>query len=230
MLKDILHPLRLDDLAKSWLLEDTSSFDFGGGIVNDDKTEFIIFMKSPGILAGIPFANAVFRQLGLAAEWFNNDGDFITTQSEIAKIHGPANKLLLSERVVLNVLSRASGVATIASRMRAALESCGWKGILAGTRKTTPGFRMVEKYALLIGGVDMHRYDLSSMVMLKDNHVSICGSIEKASILFLFFVCIIIFPPFNMGRVMESTNPPPFQKKCLVYNTNETVEEKIHSF
>lgn len=181
MCNNILHPLRLDELAKSWLLEDTSSFDYGSGVVEDQESEFIIYMKSPGMLAGIPFANAVFKQLGLYCEWFHKEGDWIFSVSEIAKIRGPANKLLLSERVVLNVLSRASGVATITFKMRSLLESSGWKGILAGTRKTTPGFRMVEKYALLIGGADMHRYDLSSMVMLKDNHVSISGSIEKAS-------------------------------------------------
>lgn len=180
MCTNILHPLRLNELARNWLLEDTSSFDFGSGVVDQHESEFFILMKSPGILAGVPFANAVFSQLGLTADWIHGDGDWVLPVKQVARILGPANKLLLAERVVLNVLSRASGVATITSKMCALLASTGWKGILAGTRKTTPGFRMVEKYALLIGGADMHRYDLSSMVMLKDNHVSISGSIEKA--------------------------------------------------
>lgn len=180
----ILHPLRLDELAKSWLLEDTSNFDYGSSAVDQHESEFVIFMKSAGVLAGIPFANAVFAQLGLIPNWFYSDGEFINPNpiTGIAKICGPANKLLLSERVVLNMLSRASGVATVTSQMCSTVRNAGWKGTLAGTRKTTPGFRMVEKYALLVGGADTHRYDLSSMVMLKDNHVSISGSVEKVSV------------------------------------------------
>lgn len=189
MCSNILHPLRLEELARNWLLEDASSFDYAGGCIDSCESEFLIFMKSPGILAGIPFANAVFAQLGLTPEWFKEDGDWVTPITEIARICGPANKLLLAERVVLNVLSRASGVATITSKLCTVLASTGWKGTLAGTRKTTPGFRMVEKYALLIGGADMHRYDLSSMVMLKDNHVNISGSIQKARVLFPLYKC-----------------------------------------
>lgn len=184
MYKNILHPLRLEELAKNWLLEDTSNFDFGGGIVEERPCEFVIYMKSTGMLAGIPFANAVFARLDLQPEWYREEGAWITSKTEIAKIKGPANKLLLAERIVLNVLSRASGVATTTSRLCNKLASTGWQGVVAGTRKTTPGFRMVEKYALLVGGADMHRYDLSSMVMLKDNHISISGSVKEASIYF----------------------------------------------
>lgn len=184
MYRNILHPVKLNEFAKNWLLEDTSSFDYASAVVDQKEIEFVIYMKSPGVLAGIPFANAVFSQLGLTPVWFYSDGDKITSLSEIARISGQANKLLLAERVVLNVLSRASGVATITSIMREQLTGIGWKGVLAGTRKTTPGFRMVEKYALLVGGADMHRYDLSSMIMLKDNHVTMAGSIEQATNLF----------------------------------------------
>ncbi|XP_054712027.1 nicotinate-nucleotide pyrophosphorylase [carboxylating]-like isoform X1 [Uloborus diversus] len=180
MLESILHPIHLKELAKQWMLEDVTNYDFGGGVVGDTECEFTIFMKSPGVLAGIPFANAVFSELGLKANWIHKEGEKIFPITPVVKIFGSARKLLLAERIVLNVLSRASGVATIASNMKSQLESVGWKGALAGTRKTTPGFRMVEKYALLVGGADTHRYDLSSMVMLKDNHVTISGSIETA--------------------------------------------------
>lgn len=184
MYRNILHPVILNELAKNWLLEDTSSFDYASAVVDQKEVEFVIYMKSPGVLAGIPFATAVFSQLGLTPVWFYSDGDIITSLSEIARISGQANKLLLAERVVLNVLSRASGVATITAAMREQLTGIGWKGVLAGTRKTTPGFRMVEKYSLLVGGADMHRYDLSSMIMLKDNHVTMAGSILQATNLF----------------------------------------------
>ena len=101
---------------------------------------------------------------------------------------GGARQLLLGERVALNMIARASGSATrCVNWVAASIESdpparrayrlnqirarYGYKGFIAGTRKTTPGFRMVEKYAMLVGGVDTHRMDLSSMIMLKDNHI-----------------------------------------------------------
>lgn len=93
---------------------------------------------------------------------------------------GPACKLLQGERTTLNILTRASGIATHARELSKETERLGWKGEVAGTRKTTPGFRMVEKYALLVGGISTHRYDLSQMVMLKDNHIWSAGSITTA--------------------------------------------------
>jgi nicotinate-nucleotide pyrophosphorylase (carboxylating) len=98
----------------------------------------------------------------------------------IAKVHGPSRKLLLGERPALNMLARASGIATRARQLRHIKEKQNWKGVIAATRKTTPGFRIVEKYASLVGGVDQHRMDLSSMIMLKDNHIWARGSITKA--------------------------------------------------
>uniref|UniRef100_A0A3Q3FNP4 Nicotinate-nucleotide pyrophosphorylase [carboxylating] n=1 Tax=Labrus bergylta TaxID=56723 RepID=A0A3Q3FNP4_9LABR len=88
--------------------------------------------------------------------------------------------LLLGERPALNCLARASGIATRCSQLRAIATDGVWHGEVAGTRKTTPGFRLVEKYAMLVGGVSMHRQDLSGMVMLKDNHVWASGSITQA--------------------------------------------------
>lgn len=98
-----------------------------------------------------------------------------------AVVRGPARCLLLGERPALNCLARASGIATRCSQLRAMALKCGWHGEVAGTRKTTPGFRLVEKYAMLVGGVSMHRQDLSGMVMLKDNHIWASGSITQVS-------------------------------------------------
>lgn len=96
-----------------------------------------------------------------------------------AVVRGPARCLLLGERPALNCLARASGIATRCARLQAVAEAAGWRGEVAGTRKTTPGFRLVEKYAMLVGGTSMHRQDLSGMVMLKDNHVWASGSITE---------------------------------------------------
>jgi nicotinate-nucleotide pyrophosphorylase (carboxylating) len=99
---------------------------------------------------------------------------------EIAWVTGPANKLLQGERTALNVLTRASGIATYARELSKESKKLNWHGEIAGTRKTTPGFRMVEKYALLVGGISTHRYDLSQMVMLKDNHVWAAGGVVES--------------------------------------------------
>lgn len=98
----------------------------------------------------------------------------------MAIIKGPAYKILQAERVVLNLLARCSGIATLGYRLLQIQRRVRWQGYVAGTRKTTPGFRLVEKYGMLVGGVDTHRMDLSSMVMLKDNHIWSCGSIGEA--------------------------------------------------
>lgn len=98
----------------------------------------------------------------------------------LAIVRGPASNLLLGERVALNTYAECSAVATIASRVSQIAKEKGWKGRVAGTRKTTPGFRLVQKYGMVVGGMDTHRMDLSSMVMLKDNHIKVCGGITEA--------------------------------------------------
>jgi len=122
--------------------------------------------------------------LRFSVEWHMEEGAEFSPIVKVATVSGPARKLLLGERVALNTLARCSGVATKYSsqsqdianiprsrKMLQLVRQSGYPGILAGTRKTTPGFRLVEKYGMLVGGIDAHRYDLSSMIMLKDNHI-----------------------------------------------------------
>ncbi|KAJ3413962.1 nicotinate-nucleotide diphosphorylase (carboxylating) [Chytridiales sp. JEL 0842] len=101
-------------------------------------------------------------------------------RKEVAKVYGKARQILLGERPALNMLARASGIATRARALKQIAVQSGWEGLIAGTRKTTPSFRLVEKYAMLVGGIDTHRLDLSSMIMLKDNHIWATGSITSA--------------------------------------------------
>lgn len=166
----------------SWLEEDAPSFDIGGLVVGQECKTATLFMKEPGVLAGVPFAEEVWRQCGLKWEWKAEEGDYIhaTTKVPIAKVVGPANNLLMAERVSLNILARSSGIATRCKEISDIAKRIQFPGVIAGTRKTTPGFRLVEKYAMAVGGVDLHRFDLSSMVMLKDNHVWSTGSITQA--------------------------------------------------
>ena len=169
----------------AWLAEDTPSFDYGGFVVGSGQRTATLWGKSAGIIAGIPFFDEVFRQCGCTVEWHAREGSHVETQGakpkmKVATVTGPVNGLLQGERVALNILARCSGVASASRGLLINLRSAGYKGILAGTRKTTPGFRLVEKYGMMVGGADTHRMDLSSMIMLKDNHVWSRGSIAQA--------------------------------------------------
>ncbi|KAI5477613.1 hypothetical protein MNV49_006100 [Pseudohyphozyma bogoriensis] len=172
-------------IITSWLAEDTPSFDYGGFVVGEGVEEAILWGKSEGVLAGVPFVDEIFAQLGCSVTWHLAEGSAVAPtptnpKIKIATVKGPARCLLLGERVALNTMARCSGVAWKSQRVLLKARALGWKGIIAGTRKTTPGFRIVEKYGMLVGGVDQHRYDLSSMIMLKDNHIWSKGSITQA--------------------------------------------------
>lgn len=189
----VLNPASLQHLAREWLKEDTPSFDFAGFVVGEKEESAVILIKSPGVLAGCPFVDAIFKELDCKVEWLEKEGAWIEPTKTVATVSGKVRHLLLGERVALNCLCRASGIATYCKKLLKIAENCKWGGELAGTRKTTPGFRMVEKYALLVGGVSTHRYDLSSMIMLKDNHIWTAGSIAQVCI-FGWIVFLKIFP------------------------------------
>jgi len=167
-----------------YIQEDVPGFDYGGFVVGEKIEKAEILCKATGVICGIPFVSRIFQVLGCSIEWLVEEGSLIQIQNKkrvtVANITGPARKILLGERVGLNLLARASGIATMSRKARDLADAAGWKGRVAGTRKTTPGFRLVEKYALLVGGVDTHRFDLSSMIMLKDNHIASAGSITAA--------------------------------------------------
>ena len=177
-------PPYLERTVADWLRDDCPSLDVGGLVVGDGVTTATLWCKSSGVLAGKPFFDATFAALGdCVVTWLVDEGaaiDCAGGKVRAATVVGPARKLLLGERTALNALSRASGVASAAKRAVDVARSVGWRGTVAGTRKTTPGFRVVEKYALLVGGAGTHRLDLSQMVMLKDNHVWAAGSITTA--------------------------------------------------
>ncbi|ODV93983.1 hypothetical protein PACTADRAFT_4876 [Pachysolen tannophilus NRRL Y-2460] len=170
----------------SWISEDIPSFDYGGYVVGAKINTAILYCKSDGVLSGVPFADEVANQCGLKVEWLVQEGLFLKpSETEngkiiIAKVEGPVKDLLIAERLFLNILARCSGIATQSFLTIAKAREVGYTGIIAGTRKTTPGLRLLEKYSMLVGGCDTHRYDLSSMVMLKDNHIWSTGSITKA--------------------------------------------------
>lgn len=179
-----LLPVYWKSQVTEWFAEDTPSFDYGGFVVGSDERTATLYGKSQGILAGVPFFDEVFSQAGCTVKWHLKEGEVVDPGSAgklaVATVTGPVRKILLAERVALNTLARCSGIATKSREMNELCRKAGYTGILAGTRKTTPGFRLVEKYGMLVGGVDGHRHDLSSMIMLKDNHIWARGSITEA--------------------------------------------------
>lgn len=166
----------------TWLTEDVPSFDYGGYVVGENQREAFLLGKgqSAAVLAGSPFFNQIFAQLDCEVEWHVKEGDTFEPVKHVATVKGKARHLLLGERVALNMLARCSGIATKSRKVKDLARGYGYNGIIAGTRKTTPGFRLVEKYGMLVGGIDPHRHDLSSMIMLKDNHIWSSGSITAA--------------------------------------------------
>lgn len=185
---NLLPPGQIEKVVQQWLDDDMPSMtDVGGLVVGKSDREAKLWLKSSGVLAGKVFFETVFRLLGCTVTWQDvakDEGNLIDVSSQgkvhIATVRGPAHMLLRGERTALNTMSRCSGVATLSKEAVDRARALGWKGYVAGTRKTTPGFRIVEKYGLLVGGAATHRLDLSQMVMLKDNHIWSAGSITKA--------------------------------------------------
>ncbi|KAG9317477.1 Quinolinate phosphoribosyl transferase [Chiua virens] len=162
----------------AWLAEDTPSFDFAGYVVGEAEREAFLWGKGnqTAVLAGVPFFTEIFRQLECQIEWHMQEGETFEPVKHVATVRGKVRHLLLGERVALNLIARCSGIATKSKRMKDLARAYGYEGIIAGTRKTTPGFRLVEKYGMIVGGIDPHRHDLSSMIMLKDNHIWSAGT------------------------------------------------------
>lgn len=156
-----LLPQNLKSVIDAWIHDDMPSFDVGGLVVGNETKKAQLLMKSPGVFAGRPFFDIVFDSLGCNVEWeeIAVEGVYSDIKEKVvfATVTGPVHLILRGERTALNTLSRCSGVATLSREAADKARSLGWNGWVAGTRKTTPGFRIVEKYGLLVGGAATHR-------------------------------------------------------------------------
>ena len=184
-----LIPPTYKDHISSWMAEDIPSFDYSSCVVGDKPEKAILYAKADGVLAGVPFFNMVFELVNCKVEWDAKEGTLLKPDMSkgragyitLATVTGLAKDILMGERLALNILANASGIAFKSYRLhQIALAKDGFTGKVAATRKVTPGFRLVQKYAVLVGGCDAHRMDLSSMIMLKDNAIDSCGSITNA--------------------------------------------------
>ena len=174
--------LQVKRQIEAWLLED-----IGGGdltttniVSKDAQTKAVIHAKQAGVLAGIEVAKLVFQALSetISFKACVEDGAKLVKGTVIAEIEGDARAILTGERLALNLLQRMSGVATKTAQFAALLS--GTKARIVDTRKTTPGLRMLEKYAVTVGGGVNHRLGLYDAVMIKDNHIKVAGGITEA--------------------------------------------------
>jgi nicotinate-nucleotide pyrophosphorylase (carboxylating) len=149
-------------------------------LFSDELLKAHIISKEKGIVAGLFEAREVFRKLGAELIFVKKDGDFVNENTIVAEINGPARSILTGERLALNFICKMSGIATETKKLIDLCKSKNSKIKIAATRKTTPGFRKYEKKAVLIAGGDPHRFGLYDEVMIKDNHLKLVGSVEKA--------------------------------------------------
>jgi nicotinate-nucleotide pyrophosphorylase (carboxylating) len=141
-----------------------------------------LLIKQPGIFAGEKIAIEVFHRFDptMQVEVYIHDGAEVKPGDIVMSVKGKVQSLLQTERLMLNILQRMSGIATMTHRYQQALIDAGTKTRVLDTRKTTPGMRMLEKEAVKIGGGMNHRIGLFDMILLKDNHIDFCGGVHNA--------------------------------------------------
>lgn len=173
---------RLNQFIDAALAEDIGSGDHSTlAVIPEHQTHTaVLIIKEDCIIAGLAFAELVMKRLDTETEidFSFADGDFIPKGTKAGTITAKSRALLSGERLLLNTMQRMSGIATLTHDWNSRL--LGTKCRLLDTRKTTPGFRMLEKWAVKIGGAENHRFGLYDMVMLKDNHIDCSGGIIPA--------------------------------------------------
>lgn len=175
--------LILKDIVDQGLKEDLHYIDLttdlliSPGAVSKARIAF----KENGVLCGVPVIEAVFEALApgqMRYKYYKVEGERLSKGDLVAEIDGPTHALLKGERLCLNLLQRMSGIATISRQYAETVRHTGVK--IVDTRKTTPGLRALEKYAVRCGGCFNHRFNLSEGVLIKDNHIQACGGIREA--------------------------------------------------
>jgi nicotinate-nucleotide pyrophosphorylase (carboxylating) len=176
------HDTQIHAVISSALAEDIGSGDVTSRavIAQNHRSTASLIAKETFVLAGLPFAEEVFRLIdaGLAFKAVKKDGDTVKKDSVMAKITGSTRSLLVGERTALNFLQRLSGIATFTRTFVERVQ--GFSVKITDTRKTTPGIRFFEKYAVRIGGGVNHRSGLFDGILIKDNHIQAAGGIRKA--------------------------------------------------
>lgn len=175
-------PMHYDDVILRGLKEDINYIDVTTDnlIPEEQEANAVFLAKEDGVLCGMDVALRTLRLLdpGVTAEVYKKDGDALQKGQVFARVHGYTRALLKGERTALNLLQHLSGIATAAARAVKTVE--GTHASICDTRKTLPGLRVLEKYAVTVGGGRNHRFNLSDAALVKDNHVDAAGGIGKA--------------------------------------------------
>lgn len=178
----LLHDFIVEEHVKNALKEDIGFGDITTDylVPEDEVITAKLNTRQEGILCGIDIVEMVFKTLSkeVRVEKYFKDGEKIKKGDTLAVITGPARAILIGERTALNYVQRLSGIATETNKYQVAIGNN--KARITDTRKTTPGFRMFEKYAVFTGGARLHRFNLADCVMIKDNHIQFAGSITNA--------------------------------------------------
>ncbi len=178
----MIDPLAVDAVIESALREDIGFADLTSELVIPPETvaDLTLETRQEIVVAGIDVAAAVFRRRVPACtiELACADGATLRPGDRLGRVRGPARGLLTAERTALNLLQHLSGIATLTARYVALIAHT--KAVLVDTRKTTPGLRALEKHAVRVGGGRNHRLRLDDGVLIKDNHIALCGSVKAA--------------------------------------------------
>lgn len=173
--------LHLEKQVQRALAEDIGAGDLTAELIPEARcAEAIILVRESAVICGQPWVNEVFRQLDprVTVHWQVSEGTVLDAEQVVARLSGPARALLSGERVCLNFLQTLSGVATQTRHFVQAV--AGTRAAIVDTRKTIPGLRLAEKYAVRIGGGTNHRMGLYDAILIKENHISATGSITNA--------------------------------------------------
>lgn len=178
----MMNKLLTKQKIEQFLMEDIGVNDWSATTIFSqlDKGEAIFQTKNSGVISGMQIITETYQLLdpSINVTTVIKDGDEVAKGETIAIVKGPIKSILTGERVILNLLQRMSGIATMTNKAVQLLNSPHTR--ICDTRKTTPGLRMFEKYAVTCGGGFNHRFGLDDGVMIKDNHIAFCGSIENA--------------------------------------------------
>jgi nicotinate-nucleotide pyrophosphorylase (carboxylating) len=180
----MINYLVVDKIIKTALLEDIPNEDITTNSIIDEKSMATVELlcKEEGIIAGLDVFKRVFDILGnVEIKFCKHDGESVYPKEKIGLLKGSTRNLLMGERIALNLLQRMSGIATLTNKFVQEIKDTNTK--LLDTRKTTPNLRNLEKYSVKVGGGCNHRFNLSDGIMLKDNHISAAGGIQKAVML-----------------------------------------------